>query len=186
MVLACPMIQRPLVCLLAALWAFSSAHWYLEVVARMTEAPWHHCHNFMCSHHCCSIAARKYRPFGSRPKVRHDLQSRLYKRNEGCQHIANHAVTLGVDSTRQSYRHGDPDSKVCEQRHRRSEPDQTKDMLTDGHLIYLLVFPTLFCGETCPGVSWSHRARGPCSLTVAERRYLPGDDHRGIHVVLPK
>ena len=26
MVLACPMIQRPLVCLLAALWAFSLAH----------------------------------------------------------------------------------------------------------------------------------------------------------------
>ena len=31
----------------------------------------------------------------------------------------------------------------------------------------------------------SYHARGACSLTVAESRYLPGYDHRGIHVVLP-
>ena len=60
-------------------------------------------------------------------------------------------------------------------------------MLTDGHLIYFLVLPTPFLRKKhVPGVSWSHRARGPCSLTVAERRYLPGDDHCGTHVVLPK
>ena len=52
-------------------------------------------------------------------------------------------------------------------------------------LIYQLMLPTLSCGGTCPGVLWSHQARGPCSMTVAERRYLPGYDHRCIHVVLP-
>ena len=39
---------------------------------------------------------------GGRPKVRHDLQSRSYTRNEGCQYIANRVVTLGMDSTKQS------------------------------------------------------------------------------------
>ena len=52
-------------------------------------------------------------------------------------------------------------------------------------LTYLLTLPALFSGGTCPGVPRSHQARGPCSLTVAERRYLPGSDRRGIHVVLP-
>ena len=37
-VLACPTIQRPLVCLLAALWGFPSAHAYQDVAAKMTAA----------------------------------------------------------------------------------------------------------------------------------------------------
>ena len=37
-------------------------------------------------------------PFRGRPTVRHDLQSRLCWRNEGCQYIANHAMTMGMDA----------------------------------------------------------------------------------------
>ena len=52
-------------------------------------------------------------------------------------------------------------------------------------LTYLLTLLSLLCGGTFPGVPWSGQARAPCSLTVAERRYLPSSVHRGIHVVVP-
>ena len=53
-----------------------------------------------------------------------------------------------------------------------------------GRLVHWWTLPTQFCGGTCPGIYWSQQARGPCSLSVAGRRYLPGFDRR-IHVVLP-
>ena len=47
---------------------------------------------------------------------------------------------------------------------------------------------TICAAETltkCRGIFWSRHERAPCNLSVAERRSLPNDDHRCVHVVLP-
>ena len=41
----------------------------------------------MCSHCFCSIAARECRPFGSRPKVRHDIRSHFGSRAISCANV---------------------------------------------------------------------------------------------------
>ena len=54
------------------------------------------------------------------------------------------------------------------------------------HFIYLSTLPTPFCGGTCPGILWSRQTKWPRSSSNAEKRYLPSDDHRCVHVVLPR